>query len=96
MNLRQTKTDPTNIQKMWEDDWSVKKQLPEQEVTFGEEEESPQREGRLRALWTSMANPSASGWPKSSHKQMGLLSTSPAISGQHPFSGFVRLLSDFT
>lgn len=51
-------------------------------------------EGSLRALVTSM--PRDSGSPSSWHRQIGLLSTRPASSGQHSWSGFVRLLPGVT
>ena len=68
--------------------WSV----PEQVLTGGVWR--PQREGSLRALLTSMLSPkfSATLLPSNSHKQIGLLSSSPASSGQQGLSGFVALL----
>lgn len=48
--------------------------------------------GSLRALLISIWTPSLSGSPSNWHKQIGLLSTNPASSGQHSLSGLVKLL----
>jgi len=58
--------------------------------------ETPQMEGSLKALLRSILMPMVSGFPSNSHRQMGLLSINPANSGQHPLSGFVKLLPSST
>lgn len=53
---------------------------------------TPQTEGSISALLTLICIPKLFEFLSSSQRQIGWLSTSPANSGQHPLSGFVRLL----
>lgn len=48
--------------------------------------------GSLSALLTSICTPVFVGSPSKWHKQIGLLSNSPASDGQHSLSGLVKLL----
>lgn len=57
---------------------------------------TPQTEGSLRARVISILIPYVLFFPRSWHKQMGLLSTKPASSGQHGLSGTVTLLPSVT
>lgn len=57
---------------------------------------TPQTEGSLRARVISILIPYVLFFPRSLHKQMGLLSTKPASSGQHGLSGTVTLLPSVT